>query len=382
MSLSRWNSLAALALAGAGLGGLSAAAQDETAPAAKSVEIEIVAQAAEGETKYVPVELLRMKERGQQLVVEGAEETAPYWIGVQLEPPTDILKEHLKLAGGMVVVHVYEGSPAAMAGLKTNDILLKAADMHIKESGDLLTLVGKSPEKELTLVLLRGGQETTLKVVPAKRPSPAALQLHAAQAELNEAALKEWEAVIDATKLREGIELEHGVDVLRVRPGVVTSRVRQLGLPQNVTVTITKEGGAPAKIIVKKDGKEYEATEDKLEKLPEDVRGYVQIVRGGEDKVFAFTRGMADLSSRVTPQTAKAYRATAVATVPAHDSERKDIKVFRYQDVPKHAAGNVDSKLDQILKIVSQKGDSGVSELRKEVQQLRKELEELRQEKK
>ena len=55
---------------------------------------------------------------------------------------------------------------------------------------------------------------------------------------------------------------------------------------------------------------------------------------------------------------------------------------YRVTEVKKVDTSTADSKLDQILKIVSQKEDSSVSALRKEVQQLRKELEELRQEKK
>ena len=378
MVSNRWTSLAALALASAGLAGVSVA-QEDAAPAAEPIEI--VAQVAQEEGQPVPVELV-LDEQRLDLVAEGGEEASPYWIGVQLEPPTDILKEHLKLEGGLVTVHVFDGSPAAKAGLKSNDIILKAADTYIKEPGDLLKLVGKSQENELTLVLLRGGKETTLKVVPAKRPQPADQQQHqAAQSEEKEA-VRNLEAALDAYRRRSDVEIENrAVDVVRVRPGVVTARAQQLGLPQNVAVIITKEGGAPARIIVKKDGKEFEATEDKLEKLPEDVRGFVQIVRGGGGNAFAY-RALGELVTPATPKTAKAYRATAVAPVPAPASATEATKVYRYHVEAKHAAGDVDSKLDQILKIVSQQEDSGVAELRKEVQQLRKELSELRQEKK
>src|SRR6185503_7474694 len=49
---------------------------------------------------------------------EGGEATAsPYWIGVQLEPVSEILRSHLNLEGGMVAVHVFESSPAAKAGI-------------------------------------------------------------------------------------------------------------------------------------------------------------------------------------------------------------------------------------------------------------------------
>jgi hypothetical protein len=231
------------------------------------------------------------------------------------------------------------------------------------------------------LALLRGGKEQTVKIVPVKRPeAPAQRLVLAASAERE--AVRNLEAALNLYK-RQALRADREtrvVDVLRVRPGMVRSRTAtDLGLPNDVAVTITKEGVAPAKIFVKKDGKEFEATEVTLEKLPEDVRGYVQIVRGGN--AFAYTALAEPLAAPATAtKTDKVYRATRVAPVPAPAAEAT--KVYRYHVEAKHAGGEVDSKLDRILKIVSQQEDSSVAELRKEVQQLRKELTELRQEKK
>ncbi|MBC7854496.1 MAG: hypothetical protein IAF94_13765 [Pirellulaceae bacterium] len=177
------------------------------------------------------------------------------------------------------------------------------------------------------------------------------------------------------------------VDVLRLRPGVVAGAGgTHLDLPKDVTVTIIKAGVNPAKIVVKKDGKEYETTEDKLNQLPEVVRGYAQSVRSSGGTAFAYQARLA------TPYGAPAEAKSAAAryktlTVPVPISPvpaatADTAKVYRYHVEAKHAADEVDSKLDQILKLISQKEDSSVSELRKEVQQLRKELEALRQEKK
>ncbi|HND53818.1 MAG TPA: hypothetical protein PLV92_15520, partial [Pirellulaceae bacterium] len=47
-------------------------------------------------------------------------------------------------------------------------------------------------------------------------------------------------------------------------------------LPHNVTVTVTKSGEGPAKVIVERDGKKWETTGDKLEAVPADVRVHLQ----------------------------------------------------------------------------------------------------------
>jgi membrane-associated protease RseP (regulator of RpoE activity) len=370
MVLSRWISLATVALASAGLAGF-AAAEDETSKPAEPILVRARVTAQDGEN--VPLDLVAVR----------ADEASPYWIGVQLEPPTDILKEHLRLEGGMVAVHVFEDSPAAKGGLKANDIILKTGDSYVKEPGDLLKSVGAAKENELTLVVIRGGKEQTIKVIPAKRPQEANPQtLQAAETEAK-AAVQKLEAALNVYRRKTA----EAVDVVRVRPGVLAGASgTTLELPKDVSVTITKAGAGPAKIVVKKDGKEYEATEDKLSQLPEDVRKYVHLVRSGGGNAFAYEAWLAPRTAlpRTTKSPTPQYKTVTVpAPVPPTPATSPETaKVYRYHVEAKHATGEVDSKLDQILKIVSQKDDSSVSALRKEVQQLRKELEELRKEKK
>jgi hypothetical protein len=382
MVSSRWNLLAALTLASAGLIGFTASAEEQATEVAEPVLVRTRTVAQDGEV--VPLEL-ELKPRFAYVLDEGADAASPYWIGVQLEPPTDILKAHLNLEGGMVAVHVFEGSPAEKGGLKANDIILKAGDSYVKEPGDLLKSVGSAKENELTLVLIRGGKEQTIKVVPTKRPQEVNPQAIREVETQEKEAVRNLEAALNVYRRRTAAVAgeEPAVDVLRLRPGVVAgSSAAHLALPKDVSVTITKEGSSPAKIVVKKDGKEYEATEDKLEKLPEDVLGYVQMVRSG-GQAFAYAARLAD--PRAAPPTAAKssprYR-TVVLPTPLPPAKADAAKVYRYHVEAKQVGAEEDSKLDRILKIVSQQEDSSVAELRKEVQQLRKELAELRQEKK
>lgn len=309
-----------------------------------------------------------------------AEETAsPYWIGVQLEPVSEILRSHLNLEGGMVAVHVFDNSPAAKSGIKPNDIIVKAGDKYIKDPGDLAQCVGSAKETELTLVVLHGGKETAIKVTPTKRPEEAnPQQVEAAESQEREA-IQKLEAALNAYRAKAGTAVrERAVDLMLAKPGVVASTYayRAVEVPKNVTIRITKEGANPAKISVKRDDKEWEVTEDKLGELPEDIRGYVQQMRIGNPTTMAIRVAEPYVRNVLPPQP------VPPKGLPAAPSSTGTYPKYRFTEVKKADTATADSKLDQILKIVSQKEDSSVSALRKEVQQLRKELEELRQEKK
>jgi hypothetical protein len=51
-------------------------------------------------------------------------------------------------------------------------------------------------------------------------------------------------------------------------------------LPEGMSLSITKEGKSPAKIVVKQGDKKWETTEDHLDKLPEKVRPAVERMLG------------------------------------------------------------------------------------------------------
>jgi hypothetical protein len=67
------------------------------------------------------------------------------------------------------------------------------------------------------------------------------------------------------------------------------------GLPDSLSITITREGKHPAKIKVKQEEREIETTEDKVNELPEDIRRYVEPMLG---------RPRAALNLRAAPQRA------------------------------------------------------------------------------
>jgi membrane-associated protease RseP (regulator of RpoE activity) len=199
-----------------------------------------------------------------------AEETAvpAYWIGLICDPPDAALRAQLKLKeGGLVVRETVADAPAAKAGVKVYDVLLAVGDKELTDIRSLVDAVEKSEGKEITLHLLRGGEKQTVKVTPTKREKmPRAEDLPG--------------------EVRRWIELHRaGPDGWRteVRPGVLGLRaLAPHKLPKDMTVTITKEGESPAKIVVKQGDKTWETTEDKLKDLPEEVRKHVApMVRPG-----------------------------------------------------------------------------------------------------
>ena len=72
---------------------------------------------------------------------------------------------------GMLLDGVRENSPASKAGLKAGDKVVKLAGKDIKNVMDYTAVMGEmKPDVEYDVVIIRGGETLTLKIVPAKRP--------------------------------------------------------------------------------------------------------------------------------------------------------------------------------------------------------------------
>jgi membrane-associated protease RseP (regulator of RpoE activity) len=200
---------------------------------------------------------------------DGTEARSAYWIGVIGDPVDAPLRAQLKLKDqGLWVREVVPDAPAAKAGIKVNDILLAVGDKELSDVGGLADAVEKSEGKEITLHLLRAGEKQAVKVTPAKRDKASRTEDLPGDVrrwfELHRAGPDGWRAEM-------------------LRPGVLGLRVHtSQKLPKDMTVTITKEGESPAKIVVKQGDKTWETTEEKLKELPDEVRKHVApMVRPG-----------------------------------------------------------------------------------------------------
>ena len=98
----------------------------------------------------------------------GAGQTT-YKIGVAISEPDETLKKQLNLReGGVVVTEVYDGKPAAAAGLKAADVLLSANGRRLADQDALTETVQKAAETPVELEVLRCGVTLKISVTPAK----------------------------------------------------------------------------------------------------------------------------------------------------------------------------------------------------------------------
>ena len=324
-------------------------------------------------------------------------ETAPaseFWIGVQLEPLPELIVSHLKLERGMVVVQVFEESPAAKADFKVNDIILRAAGKDVKEPGDLISAVSEAQDKEIEVLVLRSGTETTLRVTPAKRQSD--------QLELRVSPETPHVRVVEALEKLYQRSPDGDVRLFAVRPGGVYAYAQAARFPDNLEVTIEKRGDQPTKFRVKRaqEGKdqEWEVTEDKISELPEDVRVHVQHMLGGQTPTVPRALSL-KLDSSVVEAQKQAVRARAAEAKQAQDHAARTLKEYRVRVHPPttrdpnptqqmllprtiQSAPGIEAKLDAILKKLDQPQGEALQRLQSEVAKLRQEVEELRQGKK
>ena len=110
------------------------------------------------------------------LLTNTASSAGKTYLGISLAakiPPS--VAAHLEIDGGAMIIAVLDGSPAAKAGLKEHDIIIKAAGQAVKSPGDLRkALDSRKPsesEKTLALVVRRGTKTLDFTVKPTEAPA-------------------------------------------------------------------------------------------------------------------------------------------------------------------------------------------------------------------
>ena len=317
-----------------------------------------------------------------------------YWLGVQLAALPEVAKEQLGVEDGLAVEEVVADSPAAKAEIKRHDILIKAGDKPLKELSDLVKAVESSDGKELTITIVRGGRNQTVRVIAAKRPT-ADLKvdtwksLRTKSPEID-AEIKRLEQALEGLKGKVGKE---GAGLWFARPAVVAPKIDlkipefkfenwKTELPKDLSIQINKQGSEPAKIHVKRGDKEWDVTEDKLDDLPEDIRNHIKNMHG-----HMHLRGAVKISPPVPPAAPARIRAEArpVPAAPAAPAATRTAPVPPVPPTVRAFSARVDrdddgadAKLDAILKKLNQIESGKLDQLDKTVKQLRKEIDELR----
>jgi hypothetical protein len=223
---------------------------------------------------------------------EPAEAPVKYWLNMRLAPVSKALDAQLDLKGaGALVDQVGAGGAADKAGIKPNDILLAAGDRPISKASDLEGSI--TAGKEFSLKLLRGGKEQTVTVTPEEL-DPDTLAARIANLDLPKELESKEKMIRDKVSEIENMVREKlrdaGIDGMRMQfmqPGKIFPRGGPFpgGLPEfpdDLSITVRKNGKSPAEIEVKKGDKTWTAKEDDLGALADEVRPYVeQLLRRG-----------------------------------------------------------------------------------------------------
>jgi serine protease Do len=96
------------------------------------------------------------------------------YLGVQIKDLSEEVAQQFGLSGknGVIVGKVYEGSPAAKAGLKSGDIITAINDKPVKEGRVLQTIVSGLPlNKAVPVQVVRDGKTQTLEVTIKEQPA-------------------------------------------------------------------------------------------------------------------------------------------------------------------------------------------------------------------
>lgn len=218
-----------------------------------------------------------------------------YWIGLECFPADPTLRAQLGLeeGTGLVVANVAPDSPAAKAGVKPHDVLLKAADKPLGAVADLIEAIDASqgvthpkagepqrkrreappaPDKELSLEILRAGEKLTVAVTPAARETNAPLPPPAQVFGPDIRSFTDWISRGPGRMTSGSGPFSFWV----ARPHVLL----QGALPDDMTVTIKKRGKELANIVIEQGENTWEVTQDKLAELPEEVRRHVEPLLG------------------------------------------------------------------------------------------------------
>jgi S1-C subfamily serine protease len=82
--------------------------------------------------------------------------------GAELAPLNPGLSEYFGATDGVLVLNAREGTPAARAGLRAGDVIVRVGDTAVRSIAELRRTIGRAPDGAITLGVLRRGQNVTV----------------------------------------------------------------------------------------------------------------------------------------------------------------------------------------------------------------------------
>lgn len=164
----------------------------------------------------------------RQLIEFGS--TQRGFLGVTLDDISDETRARLKLRSkkGALVVRPREGSPAARAGLRKDDVIVRFAGRPVDDQRDLSRAVADTPVgKTVEVVVVRSGKRVPLEVTLARRETAMAAVSGAPTTNTGGLTLQ---AATDEVRRAYGLTGDtEGVVVVSVDPGGAISRALRPG---------------------------------------------------------------------------------------------------------------------------------------------------------
>lgn len=228
-------------------------------------------------------------------------ELPKHWIGVLGGPVGDAVRAQVAIpeGQGVLVRRVVPDSPAAKAGLKNFDILLRANDTDLTDVRELTELVKSEGDSggKITLDVLRAGKHESVTITPETRPEQAADYDPNSVPDIGggfgsggpmpgrpEDMLRFFEQRLG----RQMDSRNFGRGSGFVGPPAPPTGLN--AMPSGVSVNIQKRGDEPTRITVQKGNDTWDIVGDdpgSLEQLPEDVRPFVeQLLHSGGSMPF------------------------------------------------------------------------------------------------
>jgi len=183
------------------------------------------------------------------------------WLGLDVQPRF----KHSKAERGVLVGGVVSGSPAAQAGLKAGDLLLRLGDSptnvrYEEEMPDFMRLATSLPiGKDVVALVLREGKESLFRLQPVER----------GEVQRKEQELKPWGLTVRDLSFLAAKEMKRpaqaGVLVTSVRPGGPAGEAKP---PLNAKDVLVEVNGVPVANTAALTDLTRKLTEGKTEPVP------------------------------------------------------------------------------------------------------------------
>ena len=194
------------------------------------------------------------------------------WLGVNVQALTPELAENFGVTGpGVIIAGVVPGTPAAKAGLRAGDVIVRIDDQPMETGSQFLRLIGeRAPESSITLSLVREGKPLAATAVLGERPGPWTTPTPVARADAAPAGPLglTLQALDSETATKLGLNDLDGVVVQAVVPGSPGDAaglragdvIRQYGpapirTPEDFSAAVAAtKGRRPVRILVEREG--------------------------------------------------------------------------------------------------------------------------------